>query len=124
VVRSDPIAAYEDQATGEDQITFQEELYPMILHIVLFQPRPETTIEQLQTALDHVKTLQQKIPGILDVQTGANLNSTNNKGYTYGFAMQFVDEAHLHAYAPHPDHQVVAKELVSICDSIIDFDIP
>lgn len=33
------------------------------------------------------------------------------------------DEAHLRAYAPHPDHQVVARELVSICDSIIDFDI-
>jgi antibiotic biosynthesis monooxygenase (ABM) superfamily enzyme len=95
----------------------------MILHVVLLQPKPETTREEIYAALEQIKALQQKVPGILDVQVGENLNSSNNKGYTYGFAMRFVDEAHLKAYGPHPDHQIAGAELVRICQSIIDFDI-
>jgi hypothetical protein len=96
----------------------------MILHVVLLQPKPEVTLEEMQTALEQVRALQQKIPGIIDVQAGENVNSSNHKGYTYGFVMRFVDEAHLRAYAPHPDHQVVGSELVRLCSSIIDFDLP
>lgn len=96
----------------------------MIAHVVLLQPKPETTTEQIHRALEHLQELQQKIPGIVEVHAGANLNHTNHQGYTYGFVMHFVDEAHLRNYAPHPDHVVVGAELVSICSHIIDFDLP
>jgi hypothetical protein len=62
------------------------------------------------------------IPGIVETQAGEN-RSPNNQGYTYGFVMHFVDAEHLKAYAPHPAHQIVSKELQAMCDSIIDFDI-
>ncbi|QBD75918.1 Dabb family protein [Ktedonosporobacter rubrisoli] len=96
----------------------------MILHVVLLRPKPEVSLAQIQIALDHVKDLQHKVPGILEVDAGANKNESNNKGYTYGFAMRFVDETHLQAYAPHPEHRVVGAELVQLCESIIDFDLP
>jgi hypothetical protein len=95
----------------------------MITHVVLLRTKPEVGEEQVLTALEHVKELQHKIPGILSVQTGKNLNTTNNQGYTYGFVMQFESLDHLRAYAPHPDHQVVGAELVSLCTAIIDYDL-
>lgn len=94
----------------------------MITHIVLLQPEADVSAEEVQQALDHVRALQEHIPGIVDVQAGQNL-SVNHQGYTYGFVMQFVDMEHLKAYAPHPAHQLVSGELRRICSSIIDFDI-
>ncbi|RAQ94629.1 Dabb family protein [Thermogemmatispora tikiterensis] len=95
----------------------------MIMHVVLLKPKSDTGEQELWTALQHVKELQQKIPGIVDVTIGKNLSISNNKGYLYGFVMIFLDEDHLKAYGPHPAHQVVAAELVRLCQDIIDFDI-
>ena len=94
----------------------------MLTHVVLLQPRPETTEEQIKTALDHVKALQEAVSGIIDVQAGRNL-SDYNQGYTHGFIMQFIDSEHLKVYASHPAHQLVSKELQHICQKIIDFDV-
>ena len=94
----------------------------MITHVVLLQPKSEVTVIEITTALDHVRALQDAIPGIIDVQAGKNI-SDYNQGYTYGFVMRFVDAKHLKAYAPHPTHQVVSEELQRISEKIIDFDI-
>jgi hypothetical protein len=94
----------------------------MITHIVLLQPKAETTNEEITTALEHVQALQHAIPGIVDVQTGKNM-SNFNRGYTHGFVMRFIDAKHLKAYAPHPAHQAVSEELQRISQKIIDFDI-
>jgi hypothetical protein len=94
----------------------------MLTHVVLLQPKRETTEEQITMALDHVSALQKAIPGIIDVQAGRNSNNYN-QGYTYGFVMRFTDGESLKAYAPHPRHKEVSEELQSICQNIIDFDI-
>jgi hypothetical protein len=94
----------------------------MINHIVLLQPKSEITEEEITTVLSHVQSLQQDIPGIIEIQAGKNLSAAH-QGYTYGFVMRFTDVEHLKAYAPHPAHQVVSKELRDICSNIIDFDI-
>ncbi len=94
----------------------------MLTHVVLLQPKRETTEEQVTTALDHVRALQESISGIIDVQAGRNL-SDYNQGYSYGFIMRFTDREHLKAYTAHPAHQVVSEELQRICQKIIDFDL-
>lgn len=94
----------------------------MLTHVVLLQPKRETTEEQVATALDHVRALQVSISGIIDVQVGRNLSDYNQE-YTYGFVMRFIDSKHLKAYAPRPAHQVVSEELQLICQKIIDFDV-
>ena len=94
----------------------------MITHVVLLQPKAETTEDEIATVLSHVQELQQKISGITEVHTGKNL-SNYNRGYSHGFVMQFVDQEHLKIYASHPAHQVVSNELQSISQKIIDFDI-
>jgi Stress responsive A/B Barrel Domain len=94
----------------------------MITHAVLLQPKATTTNDEITTILNHVKELQQAIPGIISVQAGKNI-SDYNQGYTYGFIMQFIDIKYLKDYAPHPAHQIVSKELQRISEKIIDFDI-
>lgn len=94
----------------------------MINHVVLLQPKANVTEEEITRVLSHVQGLQENIPGIVEMRIGKNL-SVNHQGYVYGFVMRFVDEEYLKAYAPHPAHQVVSRELQNICESIIDFDI-
>lgn len=94
----------------------------MVTHVVLLQPKPDTTTEQISLAFTHVRTLMDQIPGILSVAVGTNLSSFN-KGYSHGFIMQFVDEAHLKQYASHAAHIPVSEELQTLCENIIDFDL-
>lgn len=94
----------------------------MITHIVLLQPKPEITADEMQQVLAQVRTLQHSIQGIVDVETGENA-SGNHQGYTYGFVMHFVDREHLKAYAPHPAHRIVSDEIRRVSSQVIDFDL-
>jgi hypothetical protein len=94
----------------------------MITHVVLLQPKSNITEEQILLALEHVQSLQNAIPGIIDIQAGKNLNASN-QGYTYGFVMHFADIEIYQNYAPHPAHQPVSQELQRLCEHIIDFDL-
>jgi antibiotic biosynthesis monooxygenase (ABM) superfamily enzyme len=95
----------------------------LITHIVLLQPKPETTSEETEAVLEQVKALKGKIPGLIEVQVGAN-GHTAHQGYTYGFVMRFVDDEHLKAYSPHPAHRVVSPELRRLSTYLLNFDIP
>lgn len=96
----------------------------MVFHSVLLNFKPETTPEEMETAFEHIRALQQKIPGITNVIAGANLNvSEKNHGFTHGFILIFDTLEHFQAYAPHPDHQPVSQELRRTCQSILDFDL-
>ncbi len=93
----------------------------MIIHILLLQPKPETSAESVQAVLEQGKSLQQKIPGILEIRAEVNQNQ-HNKGYTYALIMHFVDQDHFQAYFPHPDHKAVGAQLRSLCDNLLNFD--
>jgi quinol monooxygenase YgiN len=95
----------------------------MVTHVVLLQPKPETTAEELAAALERVQALQQVIPGIVATSVGQN-RSVYHRGFTHGIIMHFVDEAHLNAHHPHPAHQAVVEELDHLCQQTIDFDLP
>lgn len=95
----------------------------MIIHIVLLQPKPETTPEQMEAVLEQVKDLKDKIPGLLEVQAGANRHNVH-QDYTYGFVMHFDNEEHLKAYSPNPHHKAVSSQLRQLSSAILNFDIP
>ncbi len=94
----------------------------MILHIVLLQPKPETPLGEIHTALEQVKTLQKTIPGILDIQAGENRHQ-NPQNYTSGFVIRFATENDLKNYFPHPEHRKIGPELRRICSQIQNFDL-
>ena len=95
----------------------------MITHVVLMQPKDSTSNAELSAFLEHVKALQEKIPGILSISAGEN-RSDFHGGFTHGIIMRFVDEAHLQAHQTHPAHVPVVKELDHLCGKSIDFDLP
>jgi heme-degrading monooxygenase HmoA len=94
----------------------------VISHTLLVQPKPETTDEDMYRVFEQIKALQEKIPGIVDIQSGRNENS-GNLGYTFGFTIRFVDEASLKAYFPHPEHKAVSPELRRLCTNLLNFDL-
>lgn len=94
----------------------------MILHIVLLQPKPETTPEEIQHTLELVKALQKTIPGILNIQAGENHYHTT-QGFTHGFVINFASEDDLRNYFPHPEHRKVGPELRRICTQLQNFDL-
>ena len=95
----------------------------MITHVVLLQPKPDTTVEELAALLERVRALQQVIPGIVTLSVGKN-HSMYHHGFTHGIIMRFVDEAHLQAHHPHPAHLAVVEGLDRLCQQTIDFDLP
>jgi hypothetical protein len=73
-----------------------------VLHVVTVQWAPDSTPAQQQAAVDGVKTMAGKIPGMTRVwlktvkaQGGANAV----------IAMEFRDQAAFDAYADHPAHR-------------------
>lgn len=65
-----------------------------VLHIVTVKWKPESTAEQRQKAIDGVKTLASKYPGITNVW----LKPLKVQGTDAVFVMEFKDEAALKAY--------------------------
>lgn len=65
-----------------------------VLHVVTVKWKPESTAEQRQKAIDGVKTLASKYPGITNVW----LKPLKVQGTDAVFVMEFKDEAALKAY--------------------------
>ncbi len=94
----------------------------MVTHVVLLQPRPETTEDEMRAALSRVTALHGVIPGLVSARGGRN-QSDYHRGFTYGVIMLFADEAALRAHFPHPAHLAVVAELDRLCAAILDFDL-
>jgi len=69
-----------------------------VLHIVTVKWKPESTAEQRQKAIDGVKTMASKYPGITNVW----LKPLKVQGTDAVFVMEFKDEAALKAYVDTP----------------------
>jgi Stress responsive A/B Barrel Domain len=107
---------------GKKTMTIREKSYvaePVFRGVVFCSKGREKLCVKREKLFDK----RQFIPGIVNIQAGENLNSSNNQGYTYGFTIQFTDTEVFKGYAPHPAHQPVSEELQRICESIIDFDL-
>ena len=84
----------------------------MIEHIVLFRWTDEASQEAKDGAVEELRKLKGKIPGIVDLSCGANF-SDRAKGYTHGLVVRFKDRAALEVYGPHPEHQRVVQNFIN-----------
>ena len=99
----------------------------MIKHIVLFKIRPDVPKEKVEEIFGALGGLKGKIPGILAYSWGAySSNEGRDRGYTHGFVMDFESVAARDAYLPHPEHEVVRKQLAEVrvggTDGVLAFD--
>jgi hypothetical protein len=84
----------------------------MIEHIVLFKWKEDAPEEAIRAAMDGLKALRDKIPGIIDLTCGVNFTD-RNQGFGTGLVVRFVDRAALETYGPHPEHQYVVQNLIA-----------
>ena len=78
----------------------------MIRHIILFQFRdPE---ECIPTAREKLHSMQEVIPEILSMETGADIVHSG-RSYDMALIATFADREALERYDKHPYHQEVRK---------------
>jgi len=96
----------------------------MIIHIALFKFKSEVSKEEINTSMNEVRALKDKIPQIIEISAGENF-SKHSKGFTHAIVVKFNSKVDINAYREHPDHKPVADKLDLIEeDSIgIDFEV-
>jgi hypothetical protein len=100
----------------------------MIEHIVVFKVKADLTDAQKNDMLSAIRSLKDRVPGILDLQVGENF-SERAQGFTHALVVRFTDRAALDGYIPHPAHQdVVQNHFLSYLDPdtpriVLDFEI-
>ena len=97
----------------------------MIEHIVLFKWKPEASDLQISEAINSLRALKSKIPGIIDLSCGKNF-SERGQGFQHGLVVRFNNRESLKNYLPHPSHQEIFQNLIKpiLADIIaIDYEI-
>lgn len=98
----------------------------MIKHIVLFQMKAFSTEEEKQEKLKNLKrgleSLDGKIPGLLSIEVGININPAEQ--YDLALTTTFSSMSDLHAYAIHPEHMAVAVKIREVLEkrACVDFE--
>jgi len=82
------------------------------MHVVLFRWTDEATPQAVDHAVQGLRDLRDKIPGIVDISCGANFTD-RNKGFTHCLVVRFTDRAALDVYGPHPAHQHIVQNYIS-----------
>lgn len=74
-----------------------------VVHVVTGKWKAEATDEQKKAALEGVRTMASKIPGIKNVWLKAD--RIQPREYNYAFAIEFESRAAAADYAEHPAHE-------------------
>jgi hypothetical protein len=95
----------------------------MIRHILLLQQRPDATAADIDACRAGLAGLVGAVPGLLRFDWGHNIAPEERRGgFTHGFTMDFVDQASLDAYGPHPQHQIAAAKVRATFERVVVFD--
>lgn len=97
----------------------------MIDHLVLLKFGAATTQDQKDAVIRSLRSLQGKVPGIVDLRCNYNF-SERSQGFEIGLTARFETKEALQAYGPHPEHQKVVSHMreVGLTDMIVvDFEI-
>jgi Stress responsive A/B Barrel Domain len=95
----------------------------MIRHILLLQPRPDSTPQSIEACRGAITALVGRIPGLIDCHWGENVAPAERRdGFTHGFSMDFADRASLDAYGPHPEHKPAAALVRATFERIVVLD--
>lgn len=82
-----------------------------VIHMVLFKWKEGTASEAAQKAMEGLRGLENKIPGILELSCGENF-SDRSQGFQCALLVRFENRAALDVYGPHPAHQEVVQTLI------------
>jgi hypothetical protein len=80
----------------------------MIRHTVAFRLKHPEGSPAERAFLDTGQRVLSRIPGVRHFERLREVSRKN--GFTFGFSMEFVDQAAYDAYNTHPDHESFVQE--------------
>lgn len=93
----------------------------MLIHIVCWKYKPETTDDEREQHRARLRNLPSVIPDILSFQVGADILHLE-RSFDTGLVAIYPDRAALDAYTVHPSHQAVAAFGKQIAEKVVSVD--
>ena len=93
----------------------------MLIHIVCWKYKPETTAEQRAEHIAKLKNLPKVIPDIISFNVGADVLHLE-RSFDTGLTATYPDREALDAYTVHPEHQEVANLGKRIAEKVVSVD--
>lgn len=93
----------------------------MLIHIVCWKYKPETSAEQRAEHIAKLKNLPNVIPGILSFEVGADVLHLE-RSFDTGLVAVYTDRAALDAYTIHRAHQEVVNFGKQIAEKVVSVD--
>ena len=88
----------------------------MIVHVVLFEPRPDLSEEMRQRIFEDLRTSAATIPSARRFRIGRRIRhalpgyeQAMTHDYTYALVVEFDDLPSLKAYLQHPSHEMLGR---------------
>ncbi|HHE74553.1 MAG TPA: Dabb family protein [Desulfobacteraceae bacterium] len=94
----------------------------MLNHVVLIKFKKDVTEERIKELENLLEELPNKIIEIHSFEFGRDIIHSD-RSYDFALISLFANIESLQRYQIHPDHQIVLKNIQSICESIstVDF---
>ena len=92
-----------------------------VLHVVVYKFKDATSENDRQKALDGIKNLARKIPGVKNIWLKTNRNQLRDFSGVY--AIEFTSEETAADYAESPAHEAWAKQWEALRESSLSFQI-
>ncbi len=96
----------------------------MLVHIVCWKYKPDTTNEQRENHIAKLRSLVGLIPNIESFEVGADILHLD-RSFDTGLVAKYPDRAALDFYNDHPEHQKVVAIGKQIAEKVVavDFEI-
>ena len=90
----------------------------MIRHCVFIRFKAGVTAQEKAAIYQEIVDLKGRLPGILDVRSGANVSPETgmDKGYADGFIVDFATPADRDAYLADGEHQKTGAKIVAAAE--------
>ena len=93
----------------------------MLIHIVCWKYKSETTAEQRAEHVNKLKNLPSEIPNILSFKVGNDILHLE-RSFDTGLVATYIDQSALDAYTIHPEHRAVAAMGKQIAEQVVSVD--
>ena len=98
----------------------------MIVHLVLFNPRPDISVAQTESFAQALTDCFRSIPAITRATVGRHTavdpgyrRDFGDKTYQFAAILEFESKQQLLDYLTHPKHEILGRLFWEVCDSTI-----
>lgn len=101
----------------------------MIVHVILFQPRPDLTGEQRDAVFSALASAARGAPSVRSCRIGRRVKhglpgyeESMRQDFEFAAVMEFEDVEGLRAYLEHPAHEAIGGHFSTAASSALAYD--